>query len=101
LVAKGKQTPQKPFFFLHEYKPENKKEGDPVGQLLIGMVAAQRENNDEKPLYGCYISGRNWFFVFLDQKKYAISNAFNATEYPDFTKILSILFYTKDKMKHY
>ena len=33
-IARGKQTPEKPFFFLHEYKPEKKRDNDPLGQLL-------------------------------------------------------------------
>ncbi|TAD97157.1 MAG: hypothetical protein EAZ97_12910, partial [Bacteroidetes bacterium] len=33
LIATGKQTPKKPFFFLQEYKPERNSGNDPLGQL--------------------------------------------------------------------
>jgi hypothetical protein len=68
MLAKGKVLPKIPYFCLHEYKPyprrqENRRDNDPLGQLLIGMVAAQAKNDDDLPIYGCYVSGRNWFFV--------------------------------------
>jgi hypothetical protein len=38
-------------------------------------------NNDpDQALYGCYIIGRNWFFVVLQEKNYAVSNAYVATD---------------------
>jgi hypothetical protein len=43
------------------------------------MVAAQVQNKDNEVLYGCYVSGRNWFFVVMEGKNYVVSNAFNAT----------------------
>ena len=90
LIAKGKLTPKLPYFCLHEYKQENRRDNDPLGQLLIGMVAAQYKNNLELPIYGCYVSGRNWFFVLLDGKNYFLSNAYNAAD-DDIYKIFSIL----------
>ncbi len=96
LLARGKLTPKMPFFCLHEYKQENRRDNDPLGQLLIAMVAAQIENKDEKPLYGCYVSGRNWFFVVLDDKKYAVSSAYDATDEVKIAQILAILFYFKE-----
>ena len=101
MLATGKQTPRKPFFFLHEYKQENRRDNDPLGQLLIAMVAAQIQNADEKPILGCYVSGRNWFFVVLDGKKYAVSNAFNATDEVMIKQILAILFYFKEQAEAY
>ena len=50
-----------PRVFLHEYKHEVEATGDPLGQLLIAMVGAQRENAEPLPLYGCYVLRRNWF----------------------------------------
>jgi hypothetical protein len=41
MVATGKMAPNRPFFFMHEYKQELKRDNDPLGQLLIAMVAAQ------------------------------------------------------------
>ena len=78
LLAKGRQDPREPRVFLHEYKKEVEATGEPLGQLLIAMVGAQRQNTDLIPLYGCYVLGRNWFFVVLEEHQYVVSNAFNA-----------------------
>jgi hypothetical protein len=66
---------------MQEHKSETGPNGDPLGQLLIEMVAAQAMNKEpEQALYGCYIIGRNWFFVVLQEKDYAVSNAYVATD---------------------
>jgi hypothetical protein len=81
MLAKGWQIPEKPLFFMQEHKSETGPNGDPLGQLLIEMVAAQAMNKEpEQALYGCYIIGRNWFFVVLQEKDYAVSNAYVATD---------------------
>jgi hypothetical protein len=90
MLAKGKVLPKIPYFCLHEYKQENRRDNDPLGQLLIGMVAAQSKNNDDLPIYGCYVSGRNWFFILLEGNQYCISNAYNASD-EDINKIFAIL----------
>ncbi len=90
MLAKGKMIPKIPYFCLHEYKQENRRDNDPLGQLLIGMVAAQAKNADEMPIYGCYVSGRNWFFVLLECNKYYLSDAYVATS-EDIYKIFAIL----------
>ena len=90
MLAKGKMIPKIPYFCLHEYKQENRRENDPLGQLLIGMVAAQVKNEGELPIYGCYVSGRNWFFVLLDGRHYCLSNAYNASD-TDIYTIFAIL----------
>ena len=76
MCARGIQTPKQPHFFLHEYKPEKRRDNDPLGQLLIAMIVSQQVNADEKPVYGIYVNGRNWFFVVLEGKEYAISQLF-------------------------
>ena len=101
MIATGKQTPRKPFFFLHEYKQENRRDNDPLGQLLIAMVAAQLQNADEKPILGCYVSGRNWFFVILDGKEYAVADALNAANAGMIKQILAILLYFKEQAEAY
>lgn len=90
MLAKGKMVPKIPYFCLHEYKQENRRENDPLGQLLIGMVAAKAKNADEMPIYGCYVSGRNWFFILLEGNKYCLSDAYVATS-EDIYKIFAIL----------
>jgi hypothetical protein len=96
MLAKGKQIPQKPFFFLHEYKQENRRDNDPLGQLLIAMMAAQVQNADGETLYGCYVSGRNWFFVVLQGKEYAVSRAYDATSSAIY-QLFAILLWFKEK----
>jgi hypothetical protein len=90
LLAKGKVLPKSPYFCLHEYKQENRRDNDPLGQLLISMVAAQYKNENKMPIYGTYTSGRNWFFVVLEGDKYVLSNAYNASD-NDIYKIFAIL----------
>ena len=80
LLAQGRQEPREPRVFLHEYKREVEATGDPLGQLLIAMVGAQRQNTEDLPLYGCYVLGRNWFFVILEDRQYAVSRAYDATQ---------------------
>lgn len=80
VVATGKSKPIQPFFFLHEYKRTRGRENDPLAQLLVEMLAARELNNYQYPLYGCYVQGRNWFFVVLDGQEYAESFAYDATK---------------------
>ena len=90
MVATGKVEPQEPFFFLHEYKKERGSDNDPLGQLLIAMYVAQTLNTHKHPIYGCYVVGRNWFFVVLSGLEYATSDAFVATQ-EDVFQIVAIL----------
>jgi hypothetical protein len=98
MLATGLQNPKKPHFFLHEYKPEKRRDNDPLGQLLIAMIASQNLNQDEKPIYGIYVNGRNWFFVILEDKTYYTSQAFSVDGEDIFT-VAAILEYFKDKME--
>jgi hypothetical protein len=96
VVATGEQDPQKPFFFLNEYKPQIKGQSDPQGQLLIAMLVAQAKNNDlNLPIYGLYNIGQFWFFVVLEKAEYAISKAFDATDPDDLKQIINMLQYVK------
>jgi hypothetical protein len=90
VVALGIAEPRQPFFFLQEYKRERGGDTDPLAQVLAAMLMAQTLNDYTHILYGCYIIGRNWFFVVLDGNKYAVSNAFNASE-DDLFQIVAIL----------
>jgi hypothetical protein len=80
-----------PYFFMHEYKREKKYSGDPIGQMLGGMLIAQAKNDDDKPIYGCYVQGRFWFFSILKGKEYVISKSFEASEMPEMQQIIFIL----------
>ena len=102
MVATGKMVPNHPFFFLHEYKQELKRDNDPLGQLLIAMVAAQTRNESDEPILGCYVTGRFWFFVVLEGKDYGVSKSFDSSDV-DLKEIVTILTkgktYIEEKMK--
>jgi hypothetical protein len=91
-VATGEQIPRQPFFFVHEYKPLNKTTpSDPLGQLLIAMLATQTLNANDRPLYGTYIIGKDWHFVVLEGNEYAVSQSYDAIREVELFKIFSIL----------
>ena len=91
MLAKGKQKPIQPYFFIHEYKQESKKgSSDPKGQLLSELLTAYHRNDSKFPLYGCYVVGRSWFFVILDGQNYAVTYAFDASQ-SDIYQIIAIL----------
>ncbi len=92
MLASGRQVPTNPFFFLHEYKKEKGTDNDPVGQLLASMLTAQYLNEDkEKTIYGAYIIGKDWYFMALAGKQYAISFPYNAMEMNKLEFIYAIL----------
>ncbi len=95
MVCTGIQKPDRPFFFFNEYKPSKRGFNDPLGQLLIEMVAALHLNNNDTPIYGAYTEGRFWYFVVLGENEYAISDAFDATN-NEIYKIYAILCKAKD-----
>jgi hypothetical protein len=102
MVASGVQTPVEPFFFLQEYKPEKKNTTDPAGQLMAAMLVAQAKNADiNRPLYGCYVNGRNWFFLLLKGKEYAISDALDITNKDKLAEVWMRLKYVKNKIEEY
>lgn len=102
MVASGFQSPIEPFFFLHEYKPEKKTPTDPLGQLMAAMLVAQAKNKDTaRPMYGCYVNGRNWFFVALQGKTYAVSEAFDITRQVELEQIWMRLQFVKDQIEGY
>lgn len=99
-IARGKQRPRQPYFFLHEYKQERRRETDPLGQLLIAMIAAQAINEIKMPLYGCYVIGRNWFFVIVNEHEYSVSLAYDATK-PELYSIYAIVSAAPSLIKPY
>jgi len=82
---------KKPYFCFHEYKRAKKYNDDPAGQALLAMLAAQEINKNNKPVYGAYIIGKNWHFMVLENKNYAISKSFDCTQQDDLFSIISIL----------
>jgi hypothetical protein len=79
IVCAGRREPEIPYFAFQEYKRELDPDGDPAGQVLAAMLVGQSFNEDASiPIYGCYINGRNWYFMVLSGKEYTITNGFNA-----------------------
>jgi hypothetical protein len=96
MIATGKSRPKEPFFFLHEYKSQHpSRKNDPLGQLLIAMVAAHEKNSIPHPIYGVLVEGRFWYFVVLHQKEYSVSRPYDAGE-NDIYQIFAILCKVKD-----
>jgi len=79
MIASGVRVPETPYFCFQEYKKEKNPEGDPAAQVLAAMLVAQELNVHRHPVYGCYIKGRDWFFLILHEKEYAISEPYIAT----------------------
>jgi hypothetical protein len=80
MIATGYRNPKVPYFCLNEYKRQTDPNGDPQGQALIAMLAAQAQNDNKKPIFGCYVIGRIWYFMALVGKEYAISNDFSCVD---------------------
>ena len=83
--------PKFPYFFLQEFKQSLSDGHDPEGQMLAAMILAQEFNKDGKPLYGCWVQGRFWYFTILSEKDYCVSEPFNATNADDLLQIVFIL----------
>ncbi len=75
MIATGFRSPKKPYFCMNEYKRESDPTGDPRGQALIAMLAAQNLNDSGDIVFGCYITGKSWRFMVLENKTYAISKS--------------------------
>jgi len=80
MIATGFRNPKVPYFCLNEYKRQTDPDGDPRGQALIAMLAAQQLNENKKPIFGSYIIGRDWYFMVLVGKEYAISKDFSCVD---------------------
>lgn len=100
MLAKGKQTPRNPYVFIHEYKPEKGSANDPKGQLLSEMLAAQVINSDQRPIFGAYVTGKDWYFVVLDGRHYSVSRPYQANEFQDFEVIFKCLKEIKNILKN-
>ena len=88
--------PKFPYFFLQEFKRSLGDSHDPEGQMLAAMILAQEINKDGKPMYGCWIQGRFWYFTTLVNDKYCVSEPYNATNSADLLQIVFVLRKLKD-----
>ena len=115
MAARGTSAPKQPFFFIHEYKKEKEASNDPLGQLLVTLCSAEILNSQKPkpslfnpnpmnfenvPLYGIYIIGRFWFFVRLKNKRFFVSEAYNAQEMEDLIFIFKMLKAQKQMIIH-
>ncbi len=91
----GINMPQAPYFFLQEFK-KAKKPDDPEGQMLLAMISAQHTNANNKPIYGCWLQGKDWNFTTLHAKNYCVSKTFDATDKQELYQIIYILQHLKE-----
>lgn len=91
VIAVGYNEPVVPYFFLKEYKKSQGYDSEPFGQLLAAMVAAQLLNGDGQPLYGCYVIGKYWSFVYLEGESFASTQGYDATDPAELQIIWSML----------
>ncbi|MEM1324335.1 MAG: hypothetical protein AAGI23_00195 [Bacteroidota bacterium] len=91
LLASGFHEPETPYFSFHEYKKEVDHSGDPAGQNLAAMLLGQALNEKSIPIYGCYVVGRNWFFMLLLEHQYAISKAYSTDDFEELCVIVQAL----------
>ncbi len=101
MVSTGKQTPKHPFFFVHEYKQERKRDNDPLGQVLVEMIAAQAKNETDHPIYGVYVIGRFWFFTIVAGNKYVVNYALDITRKEDTLLIFKMLLFVRQEIEAY
>jgi hypothetical protein len=87
--------PKAPYFFLQEFK-KGKGDGlDAEAQVLVAMLLAQLQNNDQKPLYGAWLIGENWCFTVLNGNEYCISESLKGTDPKDLQKIVFMIQHLK------
>jgi hypothetical protein len=90
MVAKGIKEPQRPYFFIQEFK-KSKTEVDPEDQLLAELLVAT-ELNQATVMRGAYIIGKVWNFVILKKQpnneyEYYVSKIFDNTWLDDLKQI--------------
>ena len=99
IISKGFGRPKAPFFCLKEFKKAKNSSNDPEGQLAAAMLVAQVLNNNEKPIYGAYVLGREWIFTVLQGRKMIQSLPFQTTDLEDLKGILRVLKNLKEIIK--
>jgi hypothetical protein len=92
MIAKGiLDLAKNPYFHFQEYKREKDPHGDPMAQLVEAFLIAQEINKNGKPMYGCCVVGRLWYFVVMEDKNYCVSMAYDCTDEKDLQQIIAIL----------
>ena len=101
VVAKGLEYPEKPYFFIQEFK-KGLPYSNPEPQLLAELISAIELNNFTQ-MKGAFIIGENWNFVILDKLaqdkyQYFVSRTFNATNLNDLKCIYKNLLFVKHEI---
>jgi len=92
MIAKGiLDLAKNPYFHFQEYKRDKDPHGDPMAQLVEAFLIAQEINKNGKPLYGCCVVGRFWYFVTMEDKHYCVSTAYDCTNEKTLQHIIAIL----------
>jgi len=92
MIAKGiLDLAKNPYFHFQEYKREKDPHGDPMAQLVEAFLIAQEINKNGKPLYGCCVVGRFWYFVVMQEKNYCVSMVYDCTDEKSLQQIIAIL----------
>ena len=100
-IARGLDFPEKPYFFIQEFKRQAR-DGYPEPQLLAELISAVELNN-WKNIKGAYILGAGWYFVILeklgiDKYRYFVSKEFNSSEIDGLTAIYKNLLFIKEEV---
>ena len=101
IVAAGLEYPEKPYFFIQEFK-KGLQYSNPEPQLLAELIAAA-ELNDVQTIEGAYIIGGNWSFMILtklDKHKYqySVSKNYDSTDLDKLIRIYKNLLFVKQKI---
>ncbi len=101
MIASGKKNPERPYFFIQEFKKSSSLSKHPRGQLFAQMAVAI-ENNKINKMRGAYNIGRFWFFIVIEKinaskYKYHESKAFDSLDIEHLKQIFVILKAVKHK----
>jgi hypothetical protein len=92
MIATGiLERAETPYFYFQEYKKVKDPKGDVTAQLLEAFLISQELNKNNKPIYGCTVSGKIWEFLIMDKKTYYISQYYDCTKKEDLLQIIAIL----------
>ncbi len=100
IIASGRREPEIPYFCFYEYKKEEETKGDAKGQCLAAMMVAQELNNNNIPIYGIAVKGKDWYFMVLKGKEYAISTPYKAVD-EELFEIVKFLKHLKTIIEEY
>ena len=93
MLAKGRFQPEKPIFFLQEYK-KSLPNGNPKWQLISEMIIAIVKNGGGE-VFGSYVVGQYWHFVKMwregEEYIFSISESFNSLKFQELQTIYTNL----------